>query len=113
MEIHFAKRKKVEKQKSKEEGPPNMEQGQVSKKSSRASCTPLVEDDVLKSLSKACTFLHNRVSELPTGTHIQVNLPKALFHYDEDAIAYISREDVTEFLTGSMLNISIIQTFMR
>ena len=110
----------MEKPKSKDVQPPKiMEQGQGSKgehlsnKSSRAPSTPLVEADVLKSFSKACYFLHNRVSELPMDKQIQVFLPKALFHYDEDAIAFISRVDVKEFLTGSELNISIIQAFMR
>jgi hypothetical protein len=86
------------------------------KNSSRGSAmqaTPLVADTVLQSLSKDLTYLHNRVSMLPSDTPIEVALPKALFHYDDDAIAWLSKEDVKEFLSGSMLNISLIQTFMR
>ncbi|CAO2814641.1 unnamed protein product [Amaranthus hypochondriacus] len=75
--------------------------------------TPLVADTVLQSLSKELTYLHNRVCMLPSDTPIQVALPKEMFHYDDDAIAWLSKEDVTEFLSGSMLNISLIQTCIR
>ncbi|XP_021716896.1 uncharacterized protein LOC110684772 [Chenopodium quinoa] len=116
-ENQSSKRKKVEKPKSKNVQPTkNMEQGQGLNKSLRGSaksCTPIVEARILNSLSKACTFLHNRVSELLRGRSIEVILPKALFHYDEDGIAPITKEDVKEFLSGAMLNISIIQAFMR
>ena len=76
--------------------------------------TQLVDDDVVQSLSKECTFLHKRVSGLPDDETISLILPKELFHYyDEDGIARISKDDVKELLSGSMLNISIIQGFMR
>ena len=44
---------------------------------------------------------------------MEVALPKAMFHCDEDEVAWINKEDVKEFLRGAKLNISIIQTFMR
>ncbi|XP_021728745.1 uncharacterized protein LOC110695827 [Chenopodium quinoa] len=75
--------------------------------------TPLVADTILQTLSKDLTFLQNRVSMLPSDTPIQVPLPKAMFHFDEDAVTWLSKEDVKEFLSGSMLNISLVQTFMR
>ena len=90
---------------------------QVSKKnSSKGSAmqpTPLVGDNVLQSLTKDLTFLHNRVSHLPSDDPIEFALPKAMFHYDEDASAWLNKQDVKEFLRGSMLNISLIQIFMR
>ena len=82
-------------------------------KASTQLAVPLVEDDVHRSLSKECAFLHLCVGEVPPSTDITLPLPKALFHYDEDATAWLSRGDITEFLKGEMLNISIIQVFMR
>ena len=82
-------------------------------KASTQLAVPLVDDDVHRSLSKECAFLHLRVGEVSPSTNIAVPLPKALFHYDEDATAWLSRGDDTEFLKGEMLNISIIQVFMR
>ncbi|XP_021732612.1 uncharacterized protein LOC110699400 [Chenopodium quinoa] len=55
--------------------------------------------------------VYGRVKGIPNV--FEKNLPKALFHYDEDGIAPIAKEDVKEFLSGTMLNISIIQAFMR
>lgn len=85
----------------------------ISSRGSALQLTPLVDDDVVQSLSKECTFLHKRVCALPTDEPIAMNLPKELFHYDEDGIARINKEDVKELLSGSMLNISVIQGFMR
>ena len=62
---------------------------------------------------KKSTRQPDEIGEVLVGTSIAVHLPKALFHYDEDATAWLSRDDVTEFLKGEMLNISIIQVFMR
>ncbi|XP_021775629.1 uncharacterized protein LOC110739493 [Chenopodium quinoa] len=86
------------------------------KSSSRGSAmqaTPLVEDTVLQSLSKELTYLHNRVCVLPSDSPIQVPLPKEMFHYDDDAMAWLFKEDVKEFLSGAMLNISLIQICIR
>ena len=84
-------------------------------KASTQLAVPLVDDNVHRSLSKECAFLHLRAGEvLPPGApDIAVTLPKEIFHYDEDATAWLSRGDVTEFLKGEMLNISIIQVLMR
>ena len=100
---------------------PSKQTVQGSKKSdspSKAStqlAVPLVDDDVHRSLSKECAFLHLRVGEVvpPGAADIAVPLPKEMFHYDEDTNAWLSRGDVTEFLKGEMLNISIIKVFMR
>ena len=73
--------------------------------------TPLVEDIAPQPLYADMTCLHNRACHLVDP--MEVALPKAMFHYDEDAIAWISKEDVKEFLRGAKLNISLIQTFMR
>lgn len=117
-----SKRRKVEKPKSVDQPTKKMsEQGskseQVSKKnSSKGSAmqpTPLVGDNVLQSLTKDLTFLHNRFSHFPSDDPIEIALPKAMFHYDEDASAWLNKQDVKEFLRGSMLNISLIQIFMR
>ncbi|XP_021714674.1 uncharacterized protein LOC110682649 [Chenopodium quinoa] len=83
------------------------------KSSSRGSATPLVEDTVLQSLSKELTYLHNRVCVLPSDSPIQVPLPKEMFHYDDDAMACLFKEDVKEFLSGAMFNISLIQICIR
>ena len=84
-------------------------------KASTQLAVPLVDDHVHQSLSKECAFLHLRAGEVvpPGGNDIAVPLPKEMFHYDEDTYAWLSREDVKEFLTGEMLNVSIIQVFMR
>ncbi|XP_021737361.1 uncharacterized protein LOC110703888 [Chenopodium quinoa] len=84
-----------------------------SSKGSAMQPTPLVGDNVLQSLTKDLTFLHNRFSHLPSDDPIEIALPKAMFHYDEDASAWLNKQDVKEFLRGSMLNISLIQIFMR
>ena len=100
-------KKKLSEQRSKSEQASKLH----SSKGSPMPPTPLVEDIVLQSLSADMTFLHNRACHLVDP--MEVALPKAMFHYDEDAIAWISKEDVKEFLRGAKLNISLIQTFMR
>ncbi|XP_021751360.1 uncharacterized protein LOC110717028 [Chenopodium quinoa] len=87
-----SKRRRVEQPKSIDQSVPKKRSEQRSesekaskKNSSRGSAmqaTPLVADTVLQSLSKDLTYLHNRVSMLPSDTPVQVALPKALFHYD-------------------------------
>ncbi|XP_021759259.1 uncharacterized protein LOC110724166 isoform X2 [Chenopodium quinoa] len=117
-----SKRRKVEKPKSVDQPTKKMsEQGSKSeqvwkKNSSKGSAmqpTPLVGDNVLQSLTKDLTFLHNRFSHLPSDDSIEIALPKAMFHYDEDASAWLNKQVVKEFLRGLMLNISLIQIFMR
>ena len=100
-------KKKLSEQRSKSEQASKLH----SSKGSPMPPTPIVEDIVLQSLSSDMTFLHNRACHLVDP--MEVALPKAMFHYDEDAIAWISKEDVKEFLRGAKLNISLIQTFMR
>ncbi|CAO2814638.1 unnamed protein product [Amaranthus hypochondriacus] len=114
--------KKSQTPKKRVEGPKNRsEHGSVSGKASMKSpsrcsatqATPLVEDTVLQSLSQELAYLHNRVCVLPNDSPIQIQLPKEMFHYDNDATAWLFKEDVKEFLSGAMLNISLIQISMR
>ena len=89
----------------------------LNKSSSRVSAKkppPLVDEDVLKSLSLELTFLHDRVA-LFADDPMTFALPRKIFHYDKDAseLLYLFKEDVKEFLSGAMLNISLIQVCMR
>lgn len=85
----------------------------IPSRGSATQATPLVEDTVLQSLSQELAYLHNRVCVLPNDSPIQIQLPKEMFHYDDDATAWLFKEDVKEFLSGAMLNISLIQISMR
>ncbi|XP_056682872.1 uncharacterized protein [Spinacia oleracea] len=73
----------------------------------------LVESDVFDSLSKPCKWLHSLVSELPDGNPIGVQMDMSLFHFFEHGTAWVTKDDICEFLKVDMLNISMIQVFMR
>ncbi|XP_021714752.1 uncharacterized protein LOC110682735 [Chenopodium quinoa] len=79
--------------------------------------TPLVGDNALQSLTKDLTFLHNRFSHFPSDDPIEIALPKAMFHYDEDASAWLNKQDVKEFLRANKSiptsQTNIIQTSYR
>ena len=42
-----------------------------------------------------------------------VTLSSSLFHYSGDVVAYLTKEDIGQFLIGEMLNTSIIQVYRR
>ena len=45
---------------------------------------------------------------------VGVTLPRSLFHYSkDDGTAFLAKEDIGQFLKGEMINISIIQVYMR
>lgn len=73
----------------------------------------LVESDVFDSLSKPCKWLHSLVSGLPGDNAIGVEMDMSLFHFFEHGIAWVTKDDICEFLKVDMLNISMIQVFMR
>lgn len=47
------------------------------------------------------------------GEPIAIQLDGTLFYYNEDGMAWLNKGDVSQFLSGSRLNISVIQVFMR
>lgn len=73
----------------------------------------LVEKHVLSTLSQPCFWLHKCVSNLQENKAIQVSLDKSQFNYMVDSSTWVNKDDVSEFLSGKMLNVSIIQVFMR
>lgn len=75
--------------------------------------TPLVESQVLESLSDGCFWLHTCVMGMDSNETLTVRAEKVQFHYLEDTAAYITKVDVREFLRRKKLNVSIIQGFMR
>lgn len=92
---------------------PQVAPKQLSGSQVKAKATSLVDEQVLNSLTKSCYWLHSCVSNLPDEKPIEVQLEMAQFHYQVDATTWVSKDDVREFLSRDMLNVSIIHVFMR
>lgn len=75
--------------------------------------TPLIGKQVLDSLSKDCFWMHTCVCNLPNETPIQVDLEQSQFHNIADPLTWVYKWEVREFLSREMVNVSIIQVFMR
>lgn len=75
--------------------------------------TRLVNEQVLKSLTESCLWLHSCFSTLPDDSPLDVPLDKSQFHYQAEVSTYLNKQDIREFLSRDMLCVSIIQVFMR
>ena len=68
---------------------------------------------LMESLIPDCQWLATFFDSLPDGEPIAVILDHTIFHFEKDGIAWVNKEDASQFLRGAKLNISIIQVFMR
>lgn len=86
----------------------------ISSKGSTAAIDPgLVDEDVLDSLTKECRWLHTCVKDEPANKPVKVVLNKTQFHYFEDTETWITKEDISDFLSKDKLPIVFLQAFMR
>ncbi|CAH9136874.1 unnamed protein product [Cuscuta epithymum] len=73
----------------------------------------LVSEQVLLSLSRDCKWMHSILASRSSDGPIVVTLDARMFHYEsDDGNAYLTTEDISQFLSGAMLNIAIIQVFV-
>ncbi|CAH9112442.1 unnamed protein product [Cuscuta europaea] len=73
----------------------------------------LVSEQVLLSLSRDCKWLHSIIASRSRDDPIVVTLDASMFHYEyDDGNAYLTIEDISQFLYGAMINIAIIQVFI-
>ena len=69
--------------------------------------------EVVESLPYGCNWLHTCVSYVPNDEPIPVLLEKSQFNYMEDINTWMYKDDIKEFISNEMLNVSMIQVFMR
>ncbi|XP_010688840.1 uncharacterized protein LOC104902680 [Beta vulgaris subsp. vulgaris] len=86
---------------------------QENKSKENTSKDTWIEKSMLKYLTKACLWLYVNVCDMPDDKPMEVKLGSTQFNYLEDASTWVSKADIKEFLCGEMLNVSLIQVFMR
>ncbi|CAH9085826.1 unnamed protein product [Cuscuta epithymum] len=73
----------------------------------------LVSEKVLLSLTRDCKWLHSMIASRSSDDPIAITLDASMFHYEsDDSHALLTIEDISQFLSGAMINISIIQIFV-
>lgn len=75
--------------------------------------SPDIPDTIVYSLSQECEWLRTFVASMPDGDSFEVILDGTSFHYNENGKIQVDKNDISQFLRGAKLNISIIQVFMR
>ncbi|XP_056697293.1 uncharacterized protein [Spinacia oleracea] len=75
--------------------------------------SPDIPDTIVDSLSQECEWLRTFVASMPDGDSFEVILDGTSFHYNENGKIQVDKNDISQFLRGAKLNISIIQVFMR
>ncbi|XP_057247344.1 uncharacterized protein LOC130589787 [Beta vulgaris subsp. vulgaris] len=83
---------------------------------SASQFSPSIDDrSFLDSLTEDCRELAVTLAlAVADDDAVGVTLPRSLFHYSkDDGTAFLTKEDIGQFLKGEMINISIIQVYMR
>lgn len=83
---------------------------------SASQFSPVIDDrSFLDSLTEDCRELADTLAlAVADDDAVGVTLPRSLFHYlTDDGTAFLTKEDIGQFLRGEMINISIIQVYMR